>query len=83
MKVGSASRNFGAATADATESLLAALGRNANGNSYTGDLDNTQIYNNALSDAAAQAATTIPEPASLALLGLGGLCIMPRRRSRA
>lgn len=26
--------------------------------------------------------TTIPEPASLALLGLGGLCLLPRRRSR-
>ena len=47
-------------------------------NFFDGQADDIRIYNEALSQA--QIAALVPEPASLALLGLGGLCLMGRRR---
>ena len=52
---------------------------------FPGDIDNVRIYDSALSASELDAASNfndavIPEPASLALLGLGGLTMLSRRR---
>ncbi len=69
---------------DSSNGDVARIGRNHNtaGHvTYTGDLDNTRIYNHALT-ASEVAAISIPEPGSLALLALGGLAILGRHRSQ-
>jgi hypothetical protein len=45
---------------------------------FDGRFDDLRIYNEALSSSAV--AALVPEPGSLALLGLGGLCVLNRRR---
>ena len=50
----------------------------ATSNNYDGVIDELYIYNEAISEATVQA--LVPEPGSLALLGLGGLCLLRRRR---
>lgn len=46
---------------------------------FVGLIDDVLIYNEALSAAEIDSAV-IPEPSSLALLGLGGMCLIKRRR---
>jgi hypothetical protein len=45
---------------------------------FTGKMDDVRIYDEALS--AAQIMAIVPEPATIALLGLGGLALIRRRR---
>lgn len=50
---------------------------------FPGDIDNVRIYDSALTASELDAVSQfndIPEPASLALLGLGGLAMLSRRR---
>jgi hypothetical protein len=47
---------------------------------YTGLIDDVRIYDEALS--AARVAALVPEPATIALLGLGGLSLLRIRRKR-
>lgn len=57
------------------------LGINRNiDNAFEGDLDDVRIYSSALDANAIAALAVIPEPSSLALLGLGGLLMARRRR---
>lgn len=57
------------------------LGINRNiDNAFNGDLDDVRIYDNALTAQDVAALAVIPEPSSLALLGLGTLLIARRRR---
>ena len=58
---------------------------NSTGFDYTGAMDDVQVYDEALSASDVSflfnnAGTAIPEPGSLALLGLGGLLVASRRR---
>ncbi len=58
---------------------------NADTNNLNGSIDEFRIYNNALSGAEvassfALGADAVPEPSSTALLGLGGLALILRRR---
>ena len=78
-QIGSGSVPFVAATTSNTDSLNARIGSDHDGPFFVGDLDNTLIYNEALSDAAAQSATLIPEPGTLLLVGLGGVFALCRR----
>jgi hypothetical protein len=55
---------------------------NPSGAFFAGDLDLFRVYNEKLTDEQV-AAASIPEPASLALLGAGGLCMLGRRRRRS
>lgn len=47
-------------------------------NNYDGVIDELYIYDEAIS--ATQVAALVPEPGSLAILGLGGLCMLRRRQ---
>lgn len=49
---------------------------------YTGLIDDVVLYNRALSDTEVTTLATIPEPASLALLALGGAAMLFRGRGR-
>ena len=56
------------------------LGSNRNDSEeFNGLLDDVRIYDNALSGS--EVAALVPEPGSLALLGLGGLFVLQRRRN--
>jgi len=48
-------------------------------NAFLGQIDQVRIYDEALDEAALDAIFNIPEPGSLALLGLGALCLLGRR----
>jgi hypothetical protein len=54
--------------------------QNAGQNAFNGQIDQVRVYDEALDEAALDAIFNIPEPASLTLLGLGGLLIAGRRR---
>jgi hypothetical protein len=57
----------------------AAIGVQTNGNEpFFGGIDDVRIYNHALSAAEVQA--LVPEPATVMLLGLGGLALLRRKR---
>lgn len=47
---------------------------------FDGSVDELKIFSNALTDGEVAALAVVPEPGSLALLGLGGLLIAQRRR---
>jgi len=51
------------------------------GRDFTGNLDDVRLYDSALTANEIAALAAIPEPGSLALLGLGGLLIARRRRA--
>ena len=57
------------------------IGRDSKNTSrlFTGSIDDIRIYNEALSAEAVMA--LVPEPATMALLGLGGLALLRRRRT--
>lgn len=77
----------GAANAIQTDTSTFAIGSYQGGSAYAfgGSIDDVQVYHSALtagdvSFLGNNAGTAIPEPGSLALLGLGGLLIGRRRR---
>jgi len=45
-----------------------------------GLFDDLQVYDHALSNTEVQALAAVPEPSSAALLGLGGIALILRRR---
>lgn len=47
---------------------------------FTGDMDDVRVYDEALDATAIANLAAVPEPSSTALLGLGGLALMLRRR---
>ncbi len=51
--------------------------------SFLGSLDDVRIYNHALSQSEVSALASIPEPSSIAVIGLLGLAFQGRRRRRA
>lgn len=56
---------------------------NGGGNAYDGQIDELYIFDEAISSEVVGSLFTsnaVPEPTSLALLGLGGLCMLRRRR---
>jgi hypothetical protein len=50
------------------------------GRDFTGNIDDVRLYDTALTANEIAALAAIPEPGSLALLGLGGLAMLRRRR---
>ena len=56
--------------------------RNASGVSGAGDFDNVRVSDAAGNTGLAEVLTTVPEPATLTLLGAGGLLAMGRRRRK-
>lgn len=68
----------------ATNMTLNAVGTGAgNANRYDGSIDELYIFDEAIDAGTVDSlfnSNTVPEPGSLALLGLGGLCVLRRRR---
>ena len=58
---------------------IGAVANDLNGREFEGRIDDVRIYDSALSQAELDA-LVIPEPGSLVLLAMGGLCVIRRRR---
>lgn len=56
------------------------IGSTNGGEFFNGLIDDVRVYNTAESGATIAGLAAAPEPGSLALLGLGGLCVLRRRR---
>lgn len=68
------------AGANATPVWIGARMQGAAVNAFTGDLDEIYIFDHALSLSEVQALAGIPEPSGVALLGIGAMLVLRRRR---
>lgn len=75
-------QTFSAPSIENLDSLFVGIGANNNGGGewLHGLIDDLRVYDGLLTQAEIQALALVPEPASLGLLGLGGLLALRRRR---